>query len=138
MERKKFTKEDKRKYREELRLDWKRSKALAENDMTTEALYRESGLSGVSYLSFHFVLKQMNKLKLEGLPYIDCKTFQGWKENGFKVKKGEHSKLRGITWMVVKKDKSILEKFSKKEDDIKCMYPKVYNLFHKSQVEKLK
>ena len=59
--------------------------------MEAEALFREAGLKGVSYFSFYFVLKQMQKLKFKGLPYIDAKTFQGWVDNGYKVKKGEKS-----------------------------------------------
>jgi len=132
---KKFSKDEKKKYFEDLRLDWQRSKALAENDLKAEALYRESGLTGVSYFSFYYVLKQMKALKLKGLPYVDCKTFGGWTENGYKVKKGEKSKVRGITWLGVKEDNKVAGK--KEEDKIKFLYPKVYHLFHKSQVEEL-
>jgi len=132
---KKFTKQEKQQYFEKLRLDWQRSKALAENDMEAEALYREAGLKGVSYFSFYFVLKQMKALKLKGLPYIDCKTFHGWRQNGFKIKKGEKSKIKGITWIMVKEDGKVAK--NKDEEDIKFMYPKVYHLFHKSQVIEL-
>jgi len=132
---KKFSKDEKKKYFEDLRLDWQRSKALAENDLKAEALYRESGLTGVSYFSFYYVLKQMKALKLKGLPYVDCKTFKGWLENGYKVKKGEKSKLQGITWLGVKEDSKVAS--SKDKEKIKFLYPKVYHLFHKSQVEEL-
>jgi len=134
----KFTKEQKREYFKRLRLEWKKSKALAENDLQAEALFREAGLKGVSYNGFYFVLKQMQKLKLKGIPYVDCKTFQGWRENGYKVKKGEKSKIYGITWLsfeAKKEDKDKKEKPEKDED--KVLYPKVYHLFHKTQVVEL-
>jgi len=132
---KKFSKDEKKKYFEDLRLDWQRSKALAENDLQAEALFRESGLKGVSYFSFYYILKQIRALKLKGLPYVDCKTFKGWLENGYKVKKGEKSKLQGITWLGVKEDSKVAS--SKDKEKIKFLYPKVYHLFHKSQVEEL-
>lgn len=131
---KKYSKQEKKEYFDKLRLEWQKSKALAENDMKAEALYREAGLSGVSYFSFFFILRQMKALKLEGLPYVDCKTFNKWSENGYKVKKGEKSKLYGITWMAVKEDGKI-SKDKDNQDDVKFIYPKVYKLFHKSQVE---
>ena len=137
METKKtFSKEEKQEYFKKLRLDWKRSKALAENDMEAEALYRESGLTGVSYFSFYFVLKQMKGLKMEGLPYVNCKTFAGWHKNGFKVKKGEKSNIKGITWIKIKEDGKVI-KNKDDQENIKFMYPKVYHLFHTSQVEAL-
>jgi len=132
----KFSKQEKKVYFEKLRLDWQRSKALAKNDMKAEALYRESGLKGVSYYSFHYVLKQLRALKLKGLPYIDCKTYHGWQTNGFKVKKGEKSKIKGITWLAVKEDGKMANQKDKKED-IKFLYPKIYSLFHKNQIEEL-
>ncbi len=65
-------------------------------------------------------------VKLDGIPYIDCKTFKKWQESGYIVKKGEKSKISGITWISNEKD-----------DDEKFIYPKQYNLFHKSQVTEL-
>lgn len=137
METKKvFTKEEKKAYFENLRLEWKKSKALAENDMEAEALFRESGLEGVSYFSFYFVLKQMKALKLAGIPYVDTKTFQGWRENGYKVIKGEKSKLHGVTWLKVV-DSKVVSRSSANEEEKGYLYPKVYHLFHKTQVGEL-
>ena len=66
----------------------------------------------------------------DGFPYIDCKTYKNWQENGFIVKKGEKSKIDGITWIAPKgKDGE--------EEDGKGLYPKRYRLFHRSQVEAL-
>ncbi len=135
MAKKQFSQQEKKEYFENLRLDWQRSKALATQDMQAEALYRESGLKGVSYFSFYYVLKQLKRLKLRGLPYIDCKTFAGWKESGYKVKKGQKSNIKGITWIGVKDDGKVADK--KDKDDIKFLYPKIYHLFHKTQVEEL-
>jgi len=70
----------------------------------------------------------MRKLKYDGVPYVDCKTFNGWKGAGFQVKRGEKSKISGITWIGNDPD----------DDDDKSVYPKMYRLFHKSQVEKIK
>lgn len=130
-----FTKEQKKEYYKKLREDWKVSKRMADADKKAEALFRESGLEGVSYYGFYFTLAQMRSLNLSGLPYIDCKTFGKWKEAGFKVKKGEHSKIRGITWLKVKI--KINPKKKIEEDDDVYMYPKVYALFHRSQVEEM-
>jgi hypothetical protein len=47
------------------------------------------------------------------------------------VKKGEKSKLHGVTWIVSG------EKDGEDGDD-KIMYPKSYHLFHSSQVEEVK
>ena len=132
-----YTKQEKQEYLDSLRLEWKKSKALAEADMEAEALFREAGIKGVSYFSFYFVLKQMQKLKFKGLPYVDCKTFQGWISNGYKVQKGEKSKVRGVTWIGVKKDKTVMDRNKDKQEDLSFLYPKVYRLFHKSQVTEI-
>ena len=132
-----YTKQEKQTYLESLRLEWKKSKALAEADMETEALFRETSIKGISYYGFYFVLKQMRKLKFKGLPYIDCKTYQGWVDNGYRVKKGEKSKIRGVTWVGVKKDKTIMNRNKDKQEDLSFLYPKVYRLFHKSQVAEI-
>jgi hypothetical protein len=76
----------------------------------------------------------MRHLGYDGLPYIDCKTFGGWQASGFKVKKGEHSRLSGITWMKTAGGKRLEDD----DDDYTYMYPKTYHLFHKSQVEPIK
>ena len=135
--KKKFSKEEKKTYFENLRREWKASKALSESDMLAEALFRESGLDGVSYQSFYFVLKQMKSQKLSGLPYIDTKTFQGWLNNGYKVIKGQKSTIHGITWLKVINGK-VMPKETQGEEDKGFLYPKVYHLFHKSQVEEHK
>jgi len=128
--KKTFSKEEKKVYFENLRREWKTSKALAENNAVAKALFREANLKSVSYFGFYYVLAQMQELKLEGLPYIDCKTFEGWYSAGFMVKKGEKSKIKGITWIAPKSKKDEEEN----DDANQILYPKVYHLFHRSQV----
>ncbi len=120
-----YTKEQKKEYFSNLRKQWQDSKALAENDKVSQAVFNEQGLK-VSYFSYYFTLLQMRKLQLDGIPYIDCKTFKKWQESGYIVKKGEKSKISGITWISNDED-----------NDEKFIYPKQYNLFHKSQVTEL-
>ena len=128
--KKEFTKQEKTEYFNKIRREWKISKAMSENDLVTEALFREAGIKGISYSGFYYVITQMRALKLEGLPYVDAKTFAGWKECGYKVKKGEKSKLNGVVWLGTPK------KEDDDEEDI-FLYPKVYHLFHKTQVEEI-
>lgn len=122
------TKEQKQKYLAKLRAQWKKSKELAESDKIGEALFRESGLKGVSYYSFMFVHYQMKAQGFDGIPYIDMKTFKGWRESGFRVQKGESSTADGITWIGVG---------GNKEDNIEpeFFFPKVYRLFHRTQTD---
>jgi len=129
----KYTREQKQKHFKDLRARWKASKELADKDQEAKAIYRESGL-GFSYYSFYFTLLDMKKLGFDGLPYIDCKTFKGWLDTGFRVKKGEKSKISGIVWLHPMTKNSDGEEV----EDSENLYPKVYRLFHKSQVEERK
>ncbi len=126
--KKTFTKEEKKEYFKSLREQWQASKKLADNDETAKALHREAG-SNYSYYSFYFTLLAMREQNLEGIPYVDCKTFNKWKEAGFKVIKGEKSKVKGLTW---------IHPVNKEGEELEDMiYPKTYHLFHKTQVEEL-
>lgn len=124
-----YTKEQKNNYFTNLRTEWKKSKAMAENDQLMQALYREAGVN-FSYWSFAFTKYEMDAKGLHGTPYIDCKTFNGWRDAGFIVNKGEKSVIRGITW--------IHPKGKDGDEDETFLYPKVYNLFHVSQVSEIK
>lgn len=121
-----YSKEQKIQYFKKLREEWAKAKKLSENEKE-KAVFIASGLKGVSYINFIIIKMQMEELGLEGLPYLDAKTFQGWKQNGFKVKKGEKSKLHGTSWIDI----------SKEDDEDEIIIPKLYHLFHKSQVEEL-
>ena len=125
----KYTPKQKKAYFKSLRDRWQESKKLAENDEEAKALYKETG-GNFSYVSFYMTLIDMRAAGLEGTPYIDCKTFNKWKEAGFQVKKGEKSTIKGMSWIspTYKDDEG-----NEVEDDY--MYPKVYSLFHRSQVE---
>lgn len=121
-----YTTEQKSAYYSQLRARWQESKKLSVNDKLAEALHREA-CPNMSYTSFYFTLLDMRTKNLEGLPHVDCKTYKGWHEAGFQVKKGEHATLNGITWIhPTSKDG---------EENDEYTYPKVYNLFHRSQVE---
>lgn len=116
------TKEERQAFYKQLREDWKEAKQEAEDKK--ENIYRilQKHNLEVSLNAFCFVSKQMENQGLEGIPYLDMKTFNKWKESGFKVKKGEKSKVRSIVWKDFDKDGE------------KQVFPKVYSLFHKSQV----
>jgi hypothetical protein len=77
----------------------------------------------ISPSSFLDVLKVMEKNNLAGVPIIDTMTYAGWLVNGYKVKKGEKAFYKSITWV------------ENQDEASKEIYPKVYSLFHRSQVE---
>ena len=129
------TTQDKKAYMAELRLRWQAAKRTADDPQVKglyELLREQSPELRISAYSFAYVLSVMRRAGLEGLPYLDCKTFNSWKDCGFKVKKGEKAQIHGIVW----------KSFETKEkdgngDNIEFMFPKAYALFHKSQVEPL-
>lgn len=137
-----YTKEEKQAYYANLRKRWQEAKRIAETDSEAKALYQLHG-GNYSFWSFVFVLIQMRAKKLDGIPYIDMRTFHGWRDCGFKVKKGEHSTADGIVWkefsVESKTQNGDGEKVDAKEleesDAPVRRFPKVYKLFHKSQVE---
>ena len=120
---------DRKEYFKQLRDQWNEAKEHA-NVNEIQAIIENHGLK-ISVTGYYFVKQQMDHAGLDGTPYLDAKTFKGWKDNGYTVKKGEKSKLRGITWISVnsKPDPANKEKGFK--------MPKAYNLFHKSQVKEL-
>jgi hypothetical protein len=133
---KKYTPEQKKEYFANLRARWNTNKSLATADTGARAQYdamaAESPSGTISYFSFYFTLMDMRRNGLDGLPYIDAKTYQGWKDAGFTVKKGQKSPLSGITWIMVgSNDKDGIED----EDGNGYLIPKQYALFHRSQVE---
>lgn len=125
----KYTKEQKKKYYANLRKKWRETKKLIESGKFSAIL--KQAPKGISRISFVLTYTEMQINGFDGIPYIDCKTYKLWKENGFMVKKGEKSKIKGITWINVNKTEK------GKEEKDKYLMPKIYNLFHKSQVKKL-
>jgi hypothetical protein len=130
-----YTKEEKKEYYQNLQAKWKANKEKADGDPDArarfEAIMAETN-GKFSYYSFYFTLCNMQRLGYEGNPYVDTKTFKGWKDAGFMVKKGEKSQISGITWLSVTKDKE------GNEDNTEFIYPKEYHLFHRLQVEPIK
>ncbi|MDD5455031.1 MAG: hypothetical protein PHW62_06015 [Candidatus Ratteibacteria bacterium] len=126
----KFTKEEKQAYFKEMRRRWQLAKSLPEDHQIMIA-FHASGLK-VSVGGFCYIAGQMAEQGLEGLPVIDAKTYQGWFDNGFRVKKGEKSTLQGITWVTANS-----KKIEDEEKESSFSYPKAYHLFHRSQVEEM-
>ena len=126
--KKNYTKEQKAQYFKTLRARWQAAKEYAiDNGEVIKAIMVNHGLN-MSVYSFAFVQHQMQAQGLEGLPYLDVKTFQGWKENGFRVRKGEASTLSSIVWISSEK---------KEEEEGGYSFPKATALFHRSQVEEV-
>ena len=123
-----YSAEDKKAYYKNLREQWSAAKKTADTDHIA-AIIRNHGLN-ISVTGFAFVQAQMDAQGLEGLPYLDMKTFHGWKENGFKVQKGQHSTATGLTWVAVGKPKE--ERTETDPEPFKM--PRSYSLFHRSQV----
>uniref|UniRef100_A0A6H2A4V2 N-terminal domain-containing protein n=1 Tax=viral metagenome TaxID=1070528 RepID=A0A6H2A4V2_9ZZZZ len=128
--RKNYTKSEKQAYFKGLRDRWQAAKKFAENGGAAEyqAIIMNHGMN-ISLTGFTLVYHQMKALGLDGLPYLDAKTFRGWKDNGFRVRKGETSQISGITWIGINKT-------DEDTDEVVDSYaiPKAYHLFHRSQV----
>lgn len=153
MRKKTHTKEERSKYFAGLRSRWSNNKALADQDQPArvrfDAIQAEAEAQGarVSFYGYYFTLKEMQSQGLDGDPYIDAKTFQGWKLAGFQVKRGEHSLIKGITWITAgtgaeksagtdQPARSVaLDQPEGDQDGGGRLYPKEYSLFHRSQVE---
>ena len=121
------TKLSKKELNAQLRSEWKQVKESLTEDMISEAqaIAEAHGLN-FSATGYALCKKQMAQASLSGTPYVDCKTYAGWKKAGYQVSKGQKSFGYGITWV----------KVTNKDDDEKSfMMPKKYSLFHNSQVE---
>lgn len=132
--KKEFTKEEKKEYYKGLRDRWNAAKSYASED-EIQAIISNHGLN-ISIRSYCFVAAQMQELRLDGLPYLDMKTFQGWKENGFMVQKGQKSQVVGLTWITAdQKDREVDTEQVEKTHSF--VMPKAYHLFHRSQVQEI-
>lgn len=132
------TKQEKQAYMKQLRKQWQDVKKELSDEQISEiqAIIATHGMN-ISAMGFFFVSLQMKKQGFTGLPYLDAKTYKGWKQNGFQVKRGEKSVLSGITWINVGggDDPDIADKDHRATDDGGFMFPKEYHLFHRSQVD---
>lgn len=116
-----------------LRDHWNRAKKMLTDKKISEidAIIATHGMN-ISRMGFMIVASEMKSQHLEGLPYLDAKTYKGWRENGFQVRKGEKSTLGSITWVGVGKKEPTPDAPDGKKG---FMMPKSYNLFHRSQVD---
>lgn len=132
-----YTKEEKKQYFKSLANQWKEIKQETQSAKEYESIYKSSPASQhISMISYWLTKIEMNTQGLEGEPYIDMKTFKAWKEAGYKVLKGEKSKVSGIAWKHPVTKMTVNDKKIELEDD-DFLYPKKYNLFHRSQVTQL-
>ncbi len=129
--KKEFTKEEKVAYYKGLRERWQAAKNVGNED-EVKAVMMQHGLN-FSFRSYMYVKIQLNALGLDGIPYVDTKTFLGWKENGFMVRKGEKSQIDGLTWITVGGKE--VENPEDGEAEKGYAMPKAYHLFHRSQVD---
>ena len=132
MKRKDFTPEQKREYYSSLRSKWAEAKALAATDeiAAVYAQLAEMGLGDISRYNVSLIFMQAQALGLDGLPYVDFKTYEGWKGAGFQVKRGEKSPVFSLTWIGAKGEDG-------EEVADGQRWPKLTHLFHTSQVETL-
>lgn len=133
MAKQQFSADEKKAYFSKLRAEWQKAKETA-NINAIQAIIQNHGLN-ISPISFAIVQSQMKSLGLDGIPYLDCKTFEKWLENGFVVIKGQKSQIHGITWLLANGSKINDENETDKNDSFR--FPKVYHLFHRSQVQPL-
>lgn len=65
-------------------------------------------------------------------------TFNGWKERGFKVKKGEHSTIKFPIWKFTARNKKQEEKDGSEADEVPVtnMFLKISAFFTLEQVER--
>ena len=134
--KKEFTKEEKKEYYKGLRDRWNAAKSYASED-EIKAIISNHGLN-ISIRGYCFVAMQMKELNLDGLPYLDMKTFQGWKENGFIVQKGQKSQVTGLTWITAdKRDNGNGDNADNEEKTHSFVMPKAYHLFHRTQVQEI-
>ena len=126
--------EEKKEYFAGLRARWQTIKDGVTSGKLDEikAIIAEHGLN-VSPWSYAFTASSMHFHGFDGIPYLDCKTFRGWQESGFQVRKGEKSLISGIVWIGCgAKSEDADERI---KTDRGYMMPKEYHLFHRSQVE---
>lgn len=138
MAKKEFTKEQKAEYYAQLRAEWRRAKELAEQDVYAGVLaeLQRMGLADISKQNVSLIMMQAEELGLGGLPYVDFKTYNHWRDAGFQVIKGERACVYTVTWVPTKASKAKIAAGEMKEDEIN-LRPSKTSLFHRSQVEEM-
>lgn len=132
-----YTQEEKRAYYANLRQEWATAKLAAEGNERIEKLrlhLLKMGVETPCLTNIALVLTQAEALGLDGLPYLDFKTYKAWQQAGFHVRKGEQSQVYTITWVGVSKTQQNADDGQDEVVEGK-RWPKVTALFHTSQVE---
>lgn len=102
---------------------WGDDADIQENvDILNEAF---AGTLEVSLKNYRCVAMQMEEQGLAGVPYLDARTYGGWKDSGRTVRKGEHKLIQSITWIGG----------SEEDGGSSRRYPSATNLFHRSQTD---
>ena len=94
----------------------------------------EQGIIGTTGRPFEVEDKDGNKRLLQEPEAIH--TFDGWKERGYAVKKGEHAVASFMIWKYVSGKKKN-EETEAEEENGRCIMKKAF-FFKASQVEKIK
>ncbi len=129
----KRTPEEKKAYCKALRKRWSDAKKqLTEGEAKDIDIIRKLHGMNISRMGYFFCALQMKAQGLDGLPYVDCKTFKGWIDHGFQVRKGEQSTISGVTWVPVFGEN---DPETGEIGDIEFLFPREYRLFHRSQVQ---
>ena len=130
----KRSKEEVQAYYAELRQQWAEAKAKSQ-EAPVIAIYeelRKMGLKDISLYNVSLVYWQATAVGFDGLPYIDFKTYNAWRDSGFQVEKGQKSQVLSITWVGPERDEADSDG---SEEENKPRWPKATHLFHRSQVK---
>lgn len=130
---KKRSKEKIKVFYAKLRDQWAEAKKKADVD-EINAIIHGLNIGNVSPYSFYFVKLQMQEKGYDGNPYVDCQTYQRWLQSGYQVRGGETSQIDGIVWLRAETAGEAIE-IENEEGKKSFCFPKVYHLFHRSQVE---
>lgn len=135
--KKQYSKEEIKAFYGKQRERWMKSKELVNTDECLGILREMAaqGVSNVSPTSIMFVVSQLKELGLPGLPFIDVKTFQGWKEIGYTVIKGQKAIINGVSWKPTERTNK--ETGETEETGGGRLLAKSYSLFHRSQVQRI-
>jgi hypothetical protein len=95
-------------------------------------------LAGIvcSPASFIDVMKVMEAKGLDGVPFMDTKTFNAWRGEGRRVKKGEKAIYQSVSWNKIENIKEHKDGSIEVTDEFRG--GKIYSLFHRSQTEEIK
>lgn len=118
----------------------KKAKELYTPEQLDEALKHIQTLAlvgiRVSTYSFCEVQEVMKKRNLAGVPFLDTKTFNGWRAVGRRVKRGEKAIYQSVSWNKIENIKEHADGTIEVKDEFSG--GKVYSIFHISQTEEIK